>query len=669
MPPEAAKPDPWTPTGAVLTAAAVKQSPARLARDWFLAPGVLLVLGIFSWFATYGTFRFFEPESFGQFYDAQASSFLQGRVDVPPESLGAEALVRNGKYYGYFGPTPALLRLPLNLLLPGFDGRWSRFSLLVASLVTLITAYLLILQVENLLGGAASRGAAAGLARLVFIVTAGLGSTNLFLASRSFAYHEASMWAAAFAMLSFYLGMRYLLSPRLPVLACAMACSYLSFFSRITVGAAAVLTLTVLGALLLIGARERRVAGSTETVVRRLQSYFAVPAPPKPVAHGVCLALVATFTVASFVFLNYVKFNTLFENFPARYHIQYSPERISRVQGSLVHPSYFLPLLASYLTSHVEFHKSFPWVYMGRPSAALAGRVDIAEPFAGLPGSMPGLLLLSVLGAWQIWFSRDARFRLLRLSSMGALAGGCVLFTTAAISQRYLHDFYPFLILTGVPGLYWLLGGSNRLLRGTLWGTWLLACLFSVCANLSFAIVYQRDTIWGVAPEVKASFRDFRARVDYLFAYGSKQTEPASLTALGGEETVFLMDPSRKATAIRPLHQVSALAVKDGVILTSTGEDPQTELTPLSLLSDRRYLIELDMTAPGDTVVQFFYGNRSSPGYSERNSIKTRVRKGRNRIVIQLAEPGLHGAVRFDPGMIPGEYRIHCLEVRSRMGR
>lgn len=83
-------------------------------------PALLIVTVVFSWYVTDGTFRFFELESF---YDAQAVSFVHGRGDVPLEAISAEGLVRDGKYCGYFGPAPALLRLPLPALAPELYGR------------------------------------------------------------------------------------------------------------------------------------------------------------------------------------------------------------------------------------------------------------------------------------------------------------------------------------------------------------------------------------------------------------------------------------------------------------------------------------------------------------------------------------------------------------------
>ena len=61
----------------------------------------------FAWMVTDGTFQFGFAESFGDFYDYQAASLLQGRLDVPAGVLSGEAFVVDGKTYGYFGIAPA----------------------------------------------------------------------------------------------------------------------------------------------------------------------------------------------------------------------------------------------------------------------------------------------------------------------------------------------------------------------------------------------------------------------------------------------------------------------------------------------------------------------------------------------------------------------------------
>src|SRR5215213_5503915 len=73
----------------------------------------LFCVGLFAWMETFGSFRFMAADSFGSFYDHQAVSWLKGSWEVPEPALSSEAFVVDGKVYGYFGPTPALMRLPL----------------------------------------------------------------------------------------------------------------------------------------------------------------------------------------------------------------------------------------------------------------------------------------------------------------------------------------------------------------------------------------------------------------------------------------------------------------------------------------------------------------------------------------------------------------------------
>ncbi len=79
---------------------------------WFLVAALIATFG-FTWLVTLGSFRFNAREIFGNFYDHQAVSLFAGRLDVPGDAIGGEAFEAHGKLYGYFGPTPALLRLPL----------------------------------------------------------------------------------------------------------------------------------------------------------------------------------------------------------------------------------------------------------------------------------------------------------------------------------------------------------------------------------------------------------------------------------------------------------------------------------------------------------------------------------------------------------------------------
>ena len=70
----------------------------------------------------------------GDFYDAQADAFLDGRLDIDPERLGIEGFAHDGRTYMYQPPFPAILRLPVAAATDTYDGRLGQLSVLGALL-------------------------------------------------------------------------------------------------------------------------------------------------------------------------------------------------------------------------------------------------------------------------------------------------------------------------------------------------------------------------------------------------------------------------------------------------------------------------------------------------------------------------------------------------------
>ena len=64
------------------------------------------------------------------FFDFQARAFMDGRLWVTPGSLGIEGFQVDGREYMYFGPFPALLRIPVLWTTSEFDGRLTVVSML-----------------------------------------------------------------------------------------------------------------------------------------------------------------------------------------------------------------------------------------------------------------------------------------------------------------------------------------------------------------------------------------------------------------------------------------------------------------------------------------------------------------------------------------------------------
>ena len=178
----------------------------------------------FGWIVTFGTFKFVAEDSFGSFYDHQAAAWLNGRWDVPEAALQGESFIVNGKVFGYFGPTPALFRLPLVALGVGFASTTRIWMLLhfIACLGAAYALYLLALRWSE------PRARANAWAAVIFTVVVGMGSTLFFLSSRAYVYHEAILSGAAFALWSVFCALRFLQAPASRWWIGAVACGVLA---------------------------------------------------------------------------------------------------------------------------------------------------------------------------------------------------------------------------------------------------------------------------------------------------------------------------------------------------------------------------------------------------------------------------------------------------------
>jgi hypothetical protein len=474
----------------------------RIRWDWLAVAFSLVLL---AWLVTEGDWDFFPKAGFLEsFYDAQARSLLHGRIDVVPESIGPEAFMRDGKAYGYFGPTPALMRLPLELLLPGMYGRWGRVSMLLASVLTLGMLLLLLHKLEPLFppaGGPRPRN----LLRGALILAAAIGSTNFFVSTEHKMYQESIIWGSALAFAQAVFLACYLNRPKAKWMALACAAALLAFLARVSSGAGPLFSLFLLEAAWLVPSVRRR-------------AFFAEKVLPGRAAVAVGATLLAA--VVLWAGLNYWKFGTVLTSQPIAMNKQYNQERVQRVKGDLF-SLYNLPLtLSTYLSpSNIEFNGAFPWIFLTLGDPALRSRFpeahfDYAEPFASLPAAMPELLLAAIAGTALFLARRRRELRDFRAPMCGAFAGCALMFTWGIVTYRYLHDVFPWLVLGSAGAIAYLPSIPGKGLRRGLAGLFVAATLYAMCANFAFALRWQRYSCYPIRPEKRVAFTDLCSIVD-----------------------------------------------------------------------------------------------------------------------------------------------------------
>lgn len=406
------------------------------------------------------TFTLTEPTLFccPTYYDALGEGMLGGRFDVPAEAIGMEAIVVGDRYYGYFGPTPALPRIVRNAIAPDMRGMWTRWSMAAAALVSLLASYWILLQAREarveMMDGV-GRWSDRRLDALYLLLVAG-GTSLVYLMWKPVIYHEASMVAVALALISFALCLEYARHGRLRDLVAASLMALLALHSRASVGAGPIASLAVIG---LVQARE--------LATRRLRP-TASPSPtlvilgrPELARHLLCLTLLLSAGLGATFLKNFSTFGTLSgaPNFSRHIQFMTDPDRLALTGGSPFQPLNLRTTLVNYLSPlSVTIRPRFPWL-AARPPNTLERfpetRLDHVEAFASLTVTNPIWIVLSFLGSVLI-MSRVSRlanpFARFRPILIGAAVGGSTIFVVACITQRYLHDLFPLFVIAGAVG-------------------------------------------------------------------------------------------------------------------------------------------------------------------------------------------------------------------------
>jgi glycosyltransferase involved in cell wall biosynthesis len=102
-----------------------------------------------------------------------------------------------------------------------------------------------------------------------------------------------------------------------------------------------------------------------------------------------------------------------------------------------------------------------------------------------------------------------------------------------------------------------------------------------------------------------------------------------------------------------------------GLLVRAKGEDPMLILPPLILPPGSPIHLVLEITSPAATDVQLFWATATAPDYSEIQSVRARIKIGRQIVALSTPPADFAGRLRLDPGRRPGVYQIHRLEVRA----
>ena len=458
------------------------------------AVGGLLAFIVFVLILLHGEATVFRSEPLSGFYDLQAHSLVHLRWDVPAGLMGIEGFHIGSRTYEYFGPWPAILRLPIAALTHAYDGELTQLSMMLAFVVALVATTRLAWRARVMARGSdpVTRAEAWTVGAFVFLI--GAGSCLLFFSSRLLVFHEAGIWGVALSLAAFEWVLAYATSQRTAHLVAACGLITLALSSRVSVGMG---PLFALGLVLVagLGAPTRRLLGLPEQWdVRR-----SLP--------RITVALLIP--VLLYTSVNFMKFRTpVGVPFDKQVITRVSAEHraVLRANNNSMIGLQFVPtVLTQYLRPDaIRLSPLFPWVTFP-PHADVIGNVsfDHIEPTPSIPATMPALAALAIVGLVGIFRrrreGRPNRFSPVRTSIVGATFAMVPSLAFGFVAQRYLGDALPLLVLGAVVGVQVLLAWSSRRAGAAsvrfAWGGLAFLMVLSLWFNAGLAVLYQRG--WG----------------------------------------------------------------------------------------------------------------------------------------------------------------------------
>jgi len=494
---------------------------------WSCAAGFVAAGGIFVWLVLGPDWDLFRKDPLAGFYEAQARAWLHGHWNVP--ATGAplyESFVIHGRNYLYFGPWPALLRVPVLLFTHALDGRLTGVSMLLAYVVFAVFASRFAWLTRQTMRGAEPVGRleTVGTAVLAFVLAA--GSSIYFLASRTVVYHEAILWGVALTTAALFYATRFALDGTGRSLAWAGVMTTLAVMSRVSVGLGAVAALVLIVAARSVDAlrRRRAVPRGRAGVVARTVGWPEVAGQTEGVRlRWIMLAIVTP--LALYAYVNFTKFGSLFGlPLDKQFLVRFDKARLAAQHANPLTGIRFVPTtVLQYLRPDaIRFDRLFPWVTFPGPARVIGSAHFAALDFtSSVTAAMTALFVLWVIGVVVCF--RPARpdslqATALRIPILAGLVGCVSVLAFGFIANRYMGDFIPALSVGAIVGFHalvrWARQPSTRRVAVRAAVAALAVLVAWTCfVNLGLALQYQRAYGVGVSEATRAGWIGFQLGV------------------------------------------------------------------------------------------------------------------------------------------------------------
>jgi hypothetical protein len=139
---------------------------------------------------------------------------------------------------------------------------------------------------------------------------------------------------------------------------------------------------------------------------------------------------------------------------------------------------------------------------------------------------------------------------------------------------------------------------------------------------------------------------------------------PMSVTLTTGKSLTFNSANGFEGT--QGLANVTMSRTGDGLRIHALNDDPQIILPTLEgVMPGNKVTVHVQLVSPDRTEFQIFYGTSAASEFDEAHSVRKPIQKGDNDVMVEFTEPDFKGRIRLDPGMLPGDYILKLVEVRT----
>ena len=524
----------------------------------------------------------FSGHTFSNFFELQGRAFLDGDLAIPKGTLGIEAFIRDGHEYMYFGPLPALFRLPILLVTDRLDGRLTVLSMLAGAAVFYWQSNRLLDRILTLLRPVpadADPGRAERWVRLGWRASVAAGTVVLTLLSQPWAYHEAHLWSAA------------------------MFVAFLCQALRVAAGDHS--RLWLFGLVLLGVALNRPTTSYAALMAGAL--LVAVLAWKRWAGRRVLIGIGAWTAAAAFtsISINWLKFRRPFGiPMEAQFYSKVDAHRAEmlRIYNNKYFQTEFIPsnLWAYFKPNGVDLSSTFPYIGTPRRVPWVWGDAfyDATYRSASVTATNPLLTIAAVIGVVMFvrMFRRDSFWILAPVVFAGVVAAGGVA-GWGYIATRYLTDFLPGMLVFAAIACAGLLVMADD-------GRLQLKRQLAASARVAAVVLIA----WSVLANTAIAF-------SYAFSAGDSTAEMRRMLSIQ-DTMAHLGGPSLEDRAVRVdrlrydrLHPVApgTLAIKGDceAVYYSNGEPVDTWLAVEYGNSDWRRIFAVTPSAlaqPGDEV-------------------------------------------------------------------